>query len=149
MNNNYYNNQRGEDLPYFEDTHRAPGYGPAVPNAQSGYYRPAPAQSGIPGGNVYPSQEYAKKIPKNFNNVMVYKPKSEADSKMIIDFIRRNEPAIIDLGTAEPSSAQRILDFVAGAVYALSGTVHRVTGNIFLLSPSGVEVTVPYEVNDD
>ena len=82
-------------------------------------------------------------------DVMVYKPKTETDSKMIIDFIRRSEPAIIDLEKAEPEVSQRILDFVSGAVYALSGTVHRVSGNIFLLSPSGVEVTVPYEVNDD
>ena len=157
-NNNYYNNQRDGDLPFFEDTHRTPDYNAGGSRDMNGYYRSSqqPAPGAYSGGNLYPdrdsslsTRDYTKKIPKNFNNVMVYKPKTEIDSKMIIDFIRRNEPAIIDLGGAEPAVSQRILDFVAGAVYALSGTVHRVTGNIFLLSPSGVEVTVPYEVNDD
>lgn len=155
-NNGFYNNTpRGEDLPFFEDTHSVPDYG------RNGMRNEYPqnvnaGQNAYNGGNIFPSPDrkqpsgdYTKKTPKNFNNVMVYKPKTETDSKMIIDFIRRSEPAIIDLEKAEPEVSQRILDFVSGAVYALNGTVHRVSGNIFLLSPSGVEVTVPYEVNDD
>lgn len=153
-NDFYNNNQRGDDLPFFEDTHPVPDYGRNGQSDRSGG-RSATGQNAYPD-NLYPSRnvnpglsDYTKKTPKNFNNVMVYKPKSEIDSKMIIDFIKRSEPAIIDLEKAEPAVSQRILDFVSGAVYALSGTVHRVSGNIFLLSPSGVEVTVPYEVNDD
>ena len=51
----------------------------------------------------------------------------------------------VNLDNVEPAAAQRILDFVSGAIYALSGSVHRIAGNIFLLSPEGVGITVPYE----
>lgn len=158
--NDYYNNGRGGELPFFEDTHRAPDYG--RDGTRDGASQNAKTQSSQYGG-LYPqsgrggeysrqprvSDDYTTKNTKNFNNLMVYKPMSETDSKTIIDFIRRGEPAIIDLEKAEVQVSQRILDFVSGAVYALSGTVHRVSGNIFLLSPKGVEVTVPYEVEDE
>ena len=35
---------------------------------------------------------------------------------------------------------RRIFDFVSGAVYALEGTVEKVTKGIFVISPKGVEV---------
>ncbi len=159
--NDYYNNGRGGDLPFFEDTHRAPDYG--RDGARDGAVQNAKQQPSPYGGGLYPQSgrggdysrqavgrdDYTPKSTKNFNNLMVYKPMSETDSKTIIDFVRRGEPAIIDLEKAEVQVSQRILDFVSGAVYALSGTVHRVSGNIFLLSPKGVEVTVPYEVEDE
>lgn len=162
MNNDYYNNGNGRvnDLPFFEDTHGTPDYsgggmrdGAPVPkNPASSYGGGLYPQSGR--GNDYArygtrQDDFATKASKNFNNVMVYKPMSEIESKTIIDFIKRGEPAIIDLEKAETQVSQRILDFVSGAAYALSGTVHRVSGNIFLLSPKGVEVTVPYEVGDE
>ena len=36
--------------------------------------------------------------------------------------------------------AQRIVDFVSGAVYALNGTVERVGSEIFLFAPNNVGV---------
>ncbi len=159
--NDYYNNRRGGDLPFFEDTHRTPDYGrdglrdgasqntKNQPSPYGGGLYPQNGRSGEFSGQSLGHADYVTKSTKNFNNLMVYKPMSETDSKTIIDFVRRGEPAIIDLEKAEVQVSQRILDFVSGAVYALSGTVHRVSGNIFLLSPKGVEVTVPYEVEDE
>ena len=61
--------------------------------------------------------------------------------------VHSKEPAIINLDGTDPSTAQRILDFAAGAMYALNGSVLRISGNIFLLSPEGVGVTVPHEMD--
>ncbi len=142
--NDYYDNRTdsNDNIPYFEDTHRTSlnSY-----NRQSGNENLFPGQAGVIP--QHSDQTFGKKETKNFQNLMVYEPRSEIDSKTIIDFLKRKEPAIINLEKAEPAVSQRILDFVSGAVYALSGTVHRVAGNIFLLSPKGVEVTVPYEVD--
>lgn len=82
--------------------------------------------------------------PRQYQNVVVYEPKSPDDVQMLIDYLKRREPAIINLDNVDPPTAQRILDFTSGAIYALSGSVHRIASNIFLLSPEGVEITVPY-----
>jgi cell division inhibitor SepF len=80
-----------------------------------------------------------------FQNVVVYEPRTPEDVQLLIDYLKQHEPAVVNLDNVEPIAAQRILDFVSGATYALSGSVHRIAGNIFLLSPEGVGITVPYE----
>ena len=69
-----------------------------------------------------------------YQNFMVYEPKTADDVQTLIDFLKTKESAIINL------------DFVSGAIYALNGSVHRVAGNIFLLSPEGVGITNSYEM---
>ncbi len=72
---------------------------------------------------------------------MVYSPKNVGDVEVLIDFLRTRESAIITLEGVQSDDAQRILDFVSGAIYALNGNIHRISGNIFLLSPEGVGVS--------
>lgn len=79
-------------------------------------------------------------------NVVLYSPKSFEDVQMLIDFLKRREPAVVDLAGVADASAQRILDFLSGAIYALSGSIHRISGSIFLLTPSGVNITVPSDI---
>ena len=38
-------------------------------------------------------------------------------------------------------TVQRILDFLSGAVYALGGSMQRINGTIFLLTPYGVSIS--------
>lgn len=79
-------------------------------------------------------------------NVVLYSPKSMNDIQTLIDFLKRREPVVVELAGVADSSAQRILDFLSGAIYALSGSLHRISGSIFLLTPTGVNITVPKDV---
>lgn len=79
--------------------------------------------------------------PHTFQNFMVYEPSTADDVQTLIDFLKTRESAIINLDNVDPDVSQRVLDFVSGAIYALNGSVHRVAGNIFLLSPEGVGIT--------
>ena len=79
-------------------------------------------------------------------NVVLYSPKSFEDVQTLIDYLKRHEPAVVDLAGVADASAQRILDFLSGAIYALSGSIHRISGSIFLLTPSGVNITVPSDI---
>ena len=79
-------------------------------------------------------------------NVVLYSPKSFGDIQTLIDFLKRHEPVVVELSGVADSSAQRILDFLSGAIYALSGSIHRISGTIFLLTPSGVSITVPTDL---
>ena len=51
----------------------------------------------------------------------------------------REQPVIITLQSEEEN--QRILDFLAGAAYAMQGAVYRVSSRVYLIAPEGVEVT--------
>lgn len=80
-----------------------------------------------------------------YRNIMVYEPQTADDVQTLIDFLKTRESAIIKLDDIDPETSQRVLDFVSGAIYALNGSVHRIAGNIFLLSPEGVGITNSYE----
>lgn len=82
----------------------------------------------------------------NGQRIIVYFPKSPEDVMVLIKHLKMNNPAVVNLeDDIDEGTAQRILDFLAGAVCALSGSVHKISGNLFLLSPQGVEITIPYE----
>jgi len=76
-----------------------------------------------------------------YSNMVVYEPHTPEEVQTLIDHMVRHEPAIINLDNVEPDISQRVLDFLSGATYALGGTVNRISGNIFLLSPAGVDVS--------
>lgn len=76
-------------------------------------------------------------------NVVIFTPKSYEDVQTLIDYLKQGESAIVNLDGIEESEAQRMMDFVSGAVYALNGSVHRITGNIFILTPEGLNIMVP------
>lgn len=86
---------------------------------------------------------------KTMQNFMVYEPKNADDVQTLIDFLKTRESAIINLDNVDPAVSQRVLDFVSGAIYALNGSVHRIAGNIFLLSPEGVGITNSYGIRND
>lgn len=58
-----------------------------------------------------------------------------------IDAVRSRHCVVLQLEDAEPQEAQRIVDFIAGAVCALDGTVERVGEHTLLFSPAGVTVS--------
>ena len=73
-------------------------------------------------------------------NVVIHKPKTYKEVQGLIDYLKQGESAIMILDGLSQAEAQRILDFVSGAVYALNGSTQRVEGNIFLLTPEGYNI---------
>jgi cell division inhibitor SepF len=50
---------------------------------------------------------------------------------------RSGEPVVLDLAALDAADARRVLDVVAGFVFALRGRLDKVGGRAFLLVPSG------------
>jgi Uncharacterized protein conserved in bacteria len=48
---------------------------------------------------------------------------------------------IMNLTEMVDSDAKRLVDFAAGLIFGLRGSIERVTNKVFLLSPANVEVT--------
>ena len=68
-------------------------------------------------------------------------PRSYNDAKAIGESFRAGIPVIMNLSDMGESDAKRLVDFSAGLVFGLHGSIERVTSKVFLLSPKNVEVT--------
>lgn len=67
-------------------------------------------------------------------------PRSYNDARRIGEDYRDGVPVIMNLGELDDADAKRIIDFAAGLVFGMRGSIERVTPKVFLLSPSNVDV---------
>ncbi len=68
-------------------------------------------------------------------------PRNYNDARTVGEYYRDGTPVIMNLTDMEDSDAKRLVDFAAGLVFGLHGTIERVTAKVFLLSPANVVVT--------
>jgi len=74
-------------------------------------------------------------------DVIVRRPTNVEDSCKICNLLCDEKICIVDLTGMERSMAQRIADFLGGACYAINGSIHRVSKDIFIIVPDGVRIT--------
>lgn len=72
--------------------------------------------------------------------MIVYHPVSYEDAQSIIDNLKARKPVIVNMEELEVSGAQRILDFLSGAVYAINGTICKISRGIFVVTPNNYDV---------
>ena len=63
------------------------------------------------------------------------------DARMLADRIRDRTPVVMDMRTAEPDLARRIIDFSSGLIYALDGTMRRVGDGLIAVLPPRVTLS--------
>ena len=68
-------------------------------------------------------------------------PRNYNDAKVIGESFRSGTPVIMNVSEMSDADAKRLVDFCAGLVFGLRGTIERVTNKVFLLSPASVEVS--------
>ena len=74
------------------------------------------------------------------NPIAVFSPKNYREVETIIDALKNGKTAIVHLTDLKTETAIRILDMLSGAVYAIDGGVYEMEKNIFMFSPTGVEI---------
>jgi len=67
-------------------------------------------------------------------------PRSYNDARRIGEEFRSGNPVIMNLTELDDVDAKRIVDFAAGLVFGLRGSIERVTNKVFMLSPANVNV---------
>ena len=72
--------------------------------------------------------------------MIVYHPVSYEDTQAIIDNLKNRKPVIVNMEELDVDCAQRILDFLSGAVYALNGTMCKISRGIFVVAPNNYDV---------
>ncbi len=68
-------------------------------------------------------------------------PRTYNEARTIGEHFREGIPVIMNLTEMVDSDAKRLVDFAAGLIFGLHGSIERVTNKVFLLSPVNVEVT--------
>jgi cell division inhibitor SepF len=74
------------------------------------------------------------------NRITTIHPRTYNEAKNIGEWFRDQVPVIMNLTDMDDADAKRLVDFAAGLVFGLHGTIERVTSKVFLLSPSHVEI---------
>jgi len=83
------------------------------------------------------------------SEVVVMYPRKFEEMPTAIQALRERKSIVVNLTTMEPDQAQRCVDFVAGATYAIDGKQERVADSIFFFAPSCVNLTTHNSVTDE
>ena len=75
------------------------------------------------------------------NRITTIHPRTYNEAKNIGESFRDGTPVIMNLSDMDDADAKRLVDFAAGLVFGLHGSIERVTSKVFLLSPAHVEVS--------
>ncbi len=116
----------------------------------------AAAESGRPGriapvSSITPERQNLEKsapviMPKVVSEREPYRittlhPRTYNEARTIGEHFREGTPVIMNLTEMDDTDAKRLVDFAAGLVFGLHGSIERVTQKVFLLSPANVDVT--------
>jgi cell division inhibitor SepF len=96
---------------------------PVVP-AQQAVHQPAPAAATV----------------AELSRITTLHPRTYNEARTIGENFREGVPVIMNLSDMDDADAKRLVDFAAGLVFAVRGTIERVTNKVFLLSPPNVSV---------
>ncbi len=106
--------------------------------------RQARTQKGSNVINMQQGQSAAQ--PQNIRNmsavsVLVYRISKFDDSREVIENVKNQRPVIVNMNGLDDDEAQRSLDFIGGAMYALGGKAVKVDANIFVLAPYNIDIS--------
>ncbi len=84
----------------------------------------------------------AQPMPQNLASMkmIVYHPVCYDDAQNIVDNLKNRRPVIVNMEELDGNCAQRVLDFLLGAIYAVNGTINKISRGIFLVAPRDVDV---------
>lgn len=72
--------------------------------------------------------------------VVVLEPVDFDDSQKIADYLRTNQPVVVNFANTDNVVAKRMTDFISGTVYAVSGSMKKLGRNILVCAPKNVDI---------
>jgi cell division inhibitor SepF len=92
-------------------------------------------------GGAYQVPDWRPEGPTDLARITTLHPRTYNEARTIGEHFREGTPVIMNLTEMVDSDAKRLVDFAAGLIFGLRGSIERVTNKVFLLSPANVEVT--------
>ncbi|MBB2912868.1 cell division inhibitor SepF [Streptosporangium becharense] len=96
-------------------------------------------ETGVPAQR--PATAVLERRTTDLARITTLHPRTYNEARTIGEHFRDGTPVIMNLTEMVDSDAKRLVDFAAGLVFGLHGSIERVTNKVFLLSPANVEVT--------
>ncbi|MCT4584864.1 MAG: cell division protein SepF [Peptostreptococcaceae bacterium] len=73
--------------------------------------------------------------------VVVYEPTKYEEAPEIVNNLKNRKAVIVNLENIENTElAKTIFDFLNGAIYALDGSIYKISEGIFVIAPNNVEI---------
>lgn len=116
--------------------HRA-GHGPDHRAEYRGDYQPAAGAAVTALADRRPAASPQR---AELSKITTLNPRTYNEARTIGEHFRDGTPVIMNLGEMDLDDAKRLVDFSAGLVFGLSGSIERVSAKVFLLSPANVSV---------
>lgn len=136
-----------DEQPVVPPSRSTRSYGSEAATEQTATVRPlsreAPVQEAIPPVSpVTPRPAVVRPVTAvQSAKVHVVAPTGFGDAQEIGDRVKASQPVIVNLQAANRELSRRMIDFCSGATYVLGGAMDKVADQVFLLTPSNVEVS--------
>ena len=116
--------------PVEEDEDDDFGFGMSTAPAAAPAAAPAPAFS----GRVVNMTTGAKQ------EVVLFRPANFGETTKAADALRSNKAVVLNLENVDKAMSRRVVDFLSGCVYALSGSVKKIAQSAYLFCPHNMDV---------
>lgn len=83
----------------------------------------------------------------NGMEVCIIKPSNFGESQQVCDILLGGQPVIVNLEGIDILEAQRIMDFISGCIFSITGNMKQVSRYIFIFSPKNVDISGDYIQN--
>ncbi|MFJ7638679.1 cell division protein SepF [Peribacillus sp. NPDC097264] len=96
-----------------------------------------PASTGNnPNQNIVSLQSVQKS-----SKVVLLEPRAYAEAQDVADHLKNRRAVVVNLQRIPHDQGKRIIDFLSGTVYAISGDIQKIGTDIFLCTPDNVDVS--------
>ena len=72
--------------------------------------------------------------------ISIREPITFDDGTQVLDDVLKGKVVVLNLEMLEVDKKRQIFDFVSGGTYSLSGKIQKVTKDIFILAPKGIDI---------
>ena len=121
---------------------------PAAPEAQeqpkrssilsfksAGEKKPAPQADG-----KMASRTLNLPVANKLVTMVVLEPVDFDDSQKIADYLRNNQPVVVNFANTDNVLAKRMTDYLSGTGYALAGSRKKLSRNILVCAPKNIDI---------
>ena len=75
-------------------------------------------------------------------------PKEYEDSVTIASHLQNQRAVLVHLQYLDPSTSKRLIDFLCGTAYAMSGNMKKISDRIFMFSPKNVLIEMAEDISE-
>lgn len=77
--------------------------------------------------------------------VCVIKPTTVDDAREVTETLLLERPVVLNVEGLDVDIAQRIIDFISGSCFAISGNLQKISNYIFIITPPNVDISGDFD----